>query len=325
MLFSPFWSSVAAISLVVGTGSPIPKLIQEGDSSLLHSVARLTSGLRFSHGAFVCTDSASARFFIIGRDGNLIATSKLEWPKDAEYHISDFDRFKDGSIVSAALPSLDLTVSPFLAFLSPDGKTKNIIRTGAYFPYHVVIASDGTVWTLGYEMVNGTTNDPALDPKAGILRQFSRSGSPMASALPQGDLTNRNDFYRIHSGRFFAVRDRLGWYSAVGGQGKYVEIPTDRIIQNVFPGLPATLPDGRSVGQVDGAAATVAGDVVLTASYADHRGRLVFFFDRLALKWIPIKAPSVGAYPSAPRLLGAEGEDLLFEHGSTASAFRLAR
>lgn len=147
----------------------------------------------------------------------------------------------------------------------------------------------------------------------------------MASALPQSNFADSRALFRIQNAKFFAVRDRLGWYSAVEGRGKYVEIPTDRIKENVFPGLPATMSDGRLIGQVDGAAATVGGDVVLSANYADHKGRLVFLFDRVASGWILLHAPSLGAYPATPRLLGADGDDLLFESGLTANALRLAR
>lgn len=142
-------------------------------------------------------DPLAGRFYTLSRSGDLLAASKLVEPEDAAYHISDFDRFSDGSIVAAALPSPFTEVSPFLAFLSPDGKTKSIVRTGAYFPYHVVIARDGTVWTLGYEMLHANAKDPAVDPNAGILRQFSQTGAAMASALPQKNFRTDRDLARI--------------------------------------------------------------------------------------------------------------------------------
>ena len=242
-------AGITAVTLVALAADSVPRLIKEGDTSNLYPVAHLANGLKFTHGAFICADRLSGRFYTLSRNGDLIASWKVEEPDDAEYHISDFDRFSDGSIVAAALPSPYVEISPFLAFLSPDGKTKRLVRLGAYFPQHVVVAGDGTVWTLGHEMIQGNSKDPALDPNAGILRQFSRSGAPMASALPQGNFTTNRELARISFGKLFAVRDHLGWYSDEGGESRYVEITTDTIALYVFPGLPMSASARMGYGQ----------------------------------------------------------------------------
>jgi hypothetical protein len=220
-------ADITAISMAALAADSVPRVMQEGDANDLYPIAHLADGLKFTHGAFICADLSAGRFFTLSRNGDLVATAKLEFPDDEEYHISDFDLFSDGSIVAAALPSPYTDVSPFLAFLSPDGKTKHIVRTGVYFPYHLVVAGYGTVWTLGHETIQGNAKDPSLDPNAGILRQFSRSGSAMASALPQSNFRASREEARISWGKLFAVGDRLGWYSAVG-RGKPVCGNTDR-------------------------------------------------------------------------------------------------
>src|ERR1700733_12261516 len=137
MVLSRFAAAIIGISLAALAADSPPNVVQDGDAISLYPAAHLTKGLKFSHGAFISTDAAAGRFYTFGRNGDLIASSKLEEPEDAEYRISDFDGFSDGFIVAAALPSPFTEISPFLAFLSPDGKTKNIIRTGRYFPYHL--------------------------------------------------------------------------------------------------------------------------------------------------------------------------------------------
>jgi hypothetical protein len=325
MLLSPFLTCITAISMAALAADSVPKVMQEGDANELYPIAHLADGLKFTHGAFVCADLSSGRFFTLNRNGDLVASPKLEFPEDAEYHISDFDLFSDGSIVAAALPSPFTDVSPFLAFLSPDGKTKHIVRTGVYFPYHVVVASDGTVWTLGHEIIQGNSKDPTLDPNAGILRQFSRSGSAMASALPQSNFRASREEARIVFGKLFAVRDRLGWYSAVGGESRYVEIPTDTIAQHVFPGLPKSASLRFWDGHIDGVAATVGGDVMVSVEGGGRKGRLVFLFDRTTSQWVPLDVPALGGYPFTPRLLGADGDNLVFEYALSAGFFRLVR
>jgi hypothetical protein len=325
MPLSSVLAGVIAISISAFAADSVPRMIQEGESNTLYPIAHLANGLKFTHGAFVCADRLAGRFYTLSRNGDLVASSKLEEPEDAEYHISDFDRFSDGSIVAAALPSPFTDISPFLAFLSPDGKTQRIVRTGAYFPYHVVVAGDGTVWTLGYEMIQGNAKDPTLDPNAGILRQFSRSGSPMASALPQSNFRANGEHARISSGKLFAVRDRLGWYSAVGGESRYLEIPADTLEQHVFPGLPKAASVRLWDGQIEGVAATVGGDVMVSVGNIGRKGRLVFLFDRTTSQWIPLDVPPLGGYPFTLSLLGADGDDLVFESALSAGIFRLVR
>jgi len=323
MPLSPVLAGITAISIAALAADSAPRVIQEGDANDLYPIAHLADGLKFTHGAFVCADLLSGRFYTLSRNGDLVASSKLQFPEDSEYHISDFDLFRDGSIVAAALPSPFTDVSPFLAFLSPDGKTKRIVRTGVYFPYHVVVADDGTVWTLGHEMIQGNSNDPALDPNAGILRQFSRSGSAMASALPQANFRSSREESHILWGKLFALRDRLGWYSAVGGESRYVEIPTDTIEQHVFPGLPKPASARFWDGHIDGVAATEGGDVMVSVGTTGGKARLVYLFDRTTSQWILLDVPPLGGYPFTPRLLGADGDDLVFEYALSAGFFRL--
>jgi hypothetical protein len=315
-------AGITAISMAALAADSVPRVMQEGDANDLYPIAHLADGLKFTHGAFICADLSAGRFFTLSRNGDLVATAKLEFPDDEEYHISDFDLFSDGSIVAAALPSPYTDVSPFLAFLSPDGKTKHIVRTGVYFPYHLVVAGYGTVWTLGHETIQGNAKDPSLDPNAGILRQFSRSGSAMASALPQSNFRASREEARISWGKLFAVGDRLGWYSAVGGESRYVEIPTDTIAQHVFPGLPKPASVRFWDGHIDGVAATAGGDVMVSVEGIGRKSQLVFLFDRTTSQWIPLDVPPLGGYPFTPRLLGADGDDVVFEYALSAGFFR---
>jgi len=147
----------------------------------------------------------------------------------------------------------------------------------------------------------------------------------MASALPQGNFRAPRELARISSGKLFAVRDRLGWYSDVGGESRYVEITTDTIEQHVFPGLPKLASARMWGGQIEGVAATVGGEVMVAVDNGGRKGRLVFLFDRANSQWIPLDVPPIGGYSFTPRLLGADGDDVVFESALSAGFFRLVR
>jgi hypothetical protein len=104
-----------------------------------------------------------------------------------------------------------------------------------------------------------------------------------------------------------------------------VEIPTDAIEQHVFPGLPKLAGDHLWDGQVESVAATVGGEVMVSMENIEHKGRVVFLFDRTSSQWVQLNVPSLGGYPFTPRLLGADGDDLVFEYALSAGFFRLVR
>jgi hypothetical protein len=297
----------------------VPALVLQGGSDHLYPIVAQGHGqIKWSREAFLFSDSPSQDFYTINAEGDVVAKTHFVPPSDARYFVEDFDRWKDGSIIIAMRPEAD-DVSPFLAFISPEGQTKHLIRTAPYYPRMLTIAQDGTLWTLGLEEIHRRIKDPELDPKDGILRQFDRGGTVMASALPQGDFLAKGETWRV-SGKLSAVRDRLAWYSSMGTKSRYVEIPTDKIEQHFFPGAPD---QGRD-GSIDGFAVTDAGDATVTVDGA--KGRRTFIFDRPQQKWVRLSVP---AFPNdfgfEPSVVGSDGDSLVFSNRSSSAVYGLQR
>lgn len=106
-----------------------------------------------------------------------------------------------------------------------------------------------------------------------------------------------------------AKRDRLAWYSALQGPGKYVEIPLDTMKPHVYPGLPESSPP-RSVQD---------------SSSPDPGQRLrTYAFDRAASKRVPIEVPVIGGHGNVV-LIGSDGDDLVFNgRGYSVQFFSVA-
>ncbi len=314
--------AVPHIAVAAADDAPqVATLILHGGTDRLYPVVAQGSGtVKWSHGAFIF--NSGPYFFTMNTEGDLIAKARLDMPDDAHYFIEDYDRRGDGTIVVAAVPDFD-DVSPFLAWIAPDGKTERLKRTAPYHPRELTFAQDGTVWTLGYEMIDRQLKDPRLDPKAGVLRQFDRGGKTIAVALPQEDFLKTKEIGRLEFGRLVAVRGRLGWYSSVGGDSRYVEIPTDKIEMHVFPGVPRELSGNkRWDGDLEGLAVTDSGNVAV--SIGAVRSRRTFVFDRTSKKWMKLAVPAMGnVIGYDPWLVGSDGDRLVFSEGVQAGFFDL--
>ncbi len=214
---------------------PFATLLAKQSTERLYPIVAPGSGIvRWRHGAFLFNSGPD--FFTINIEGDLTSRVHFDIPDDAHYNIHDYDRKSDGTIKAAAIPDFS-DVSPFLVWIAPDGKTERLVRTAPYYPQALTFVQDGTVWTLGYEMIDRQLKDPRLDPKASVLRQFDRSGKIIASALPQEDFMKSKEIARLSFGKLTAVREHLAWYSSIAGNARYVEIPTDKIEMHVFPGV----------------------------------------------------------------------------------------
>ena len=318
--------SVLALLRGAEDNAPFATLVAQESIDRLYPIMAQGSGVvRWRNGAFVFY--TGSHFFTINTEGDLTADVRLDMPDDARYNIVDYDRKSDGTIVAAAIPDANFSdVSPFLVWIAPDGKTERLVRTAPYYPHSLTFAQDGTVWTLGYEMINGRLKDPSLDPKDGVLRQFDRGGKIMASALPQEEFLKPEWLGRVASGKLAAVREHLAWYSCVRGKSRYVEIPTDKIEMHVFPGVSRELANtGKWDGDVDGFTVTDTGDAVVSIS--GPRSRQTFIFDRAGTKWMKLAVAPMGvsARTFDPNLVGSDGNRLVFSAGVNARFDELTR
>lgn len=329
MTFTRFSLMVSALLALawatVGAGPTGPQIVRQGGTDNLDGVADLTHGvMKWSHGAFLYKDTGTTppSFYTLGRDGQLIATATQSIPGAGRYVTTGYDRRRDGSIVSAGQAYFPVGQSvPFLTWLSGDGRTARIVRTAPYYPYLLSIAPDGTVWTIGLEMINGDTEAQGVNREAGVLRHFDSSGKLINSAFPQSQFHPRLGQDRLLSGFLVAAQDRLGWYAPREGAGKYVEVSTGTMEVREYPGPPQGLSNG---GPAVGFALTDSGVASVSIQDKSPGLRTAYYLDRAASKWVPITVPSLGGYRFAPHLMGSDGETLVFQYAHSAAFFKLS-
>jgi len=320
LLKRPVVGLFALASLAFSADAASFKLIRQGGTDALDAAASATHGhIKWSHGAFLYVDYIAGippYFLTLDREGKLISSATLSMPA----LVRDFDRAADGSIVLAGVTSSSYgEQKPFLAWIAADGKTERNIPMSPYYPSAISLAPDGTLWTLGFEMINHDTHAPELNPDAGVMRHYDRGGTLINWYLPQGSMA-KDDFGLIQEGRLVATGDRLGWYASIGRVSKYVEISLDTMKERAYAGLPPSL-SGVLGGYIEGLALTDAGDVTVCVPQRNPYAPSSYRFDRTAAKWTPLPVPSLGGYRYAPRLLGSDGEDLVFQYDQSAAFF----
>lgn len=215
--------------LMTAAESVGPTLIQS-KSIVLDSLTDQTRGsMKWSHGAFLFQNVSGGgppTFYALDRQGQLVSEVTANIPDSANVSGGTCDRREDNSIVFIGQAwSAYGQPAPFIGMISADGRTERIIRTAPYWPYSLTIAPDGTFWTLGYEMVDHNTSAPGLDPNAGVLRHFDRSGQLLGATGPQSQFVKLYTTRGLGSGKIAATNDRVGWYAPrPGADGQYVEI-----------------------------------------------------------------------------------------------------
>jgi hypothetical protein len=301
-----------------------PRLVrQAGFEDLSPTVDQVHGELKWSHGGFLYMDAIGGlapSFQTLDREGKLLSKTVVSVPQAGEYWPCDFDRGTDGTIVFVGgTYSASGQAAPFIAWISPSGQTEQVVRTFPYYANHVSIAPDGSVWTIGLEMINHHTSDPALNPSSGVLRHFNRQGKLTASVWPQADFTAASDAGRLTEGKLIATSDRVGWYSSVFRVDKYLELSIPSMTQQAYPGLPRDL-SGKIVDQF---ALTEAGGATVMVQDRSPGHRTTYQLDRATSQWIQLQVPALGGYPYAPHLLGSDGESLVFQLGQSVGFFKV--
>jgi hypothetical protein len=186
----------------------------------------------------------------------------------------------------------------------------------------ISVAPDGTVWTIGCEMIDHKSDAPGLDPNAGVLRHFDQAGKLIGSTDPQSRYVAPHQTVRLQSGYLVAKSDRIGWYSPRWGKaGRYVEISLPSMKESVYPGLPP-LPTGSMIA---GFALTNAGTASLSVYDRNSPRRwTTYAFDRATSKWIPAQVPAVGGSVD-PGLVGSDGDQLVLQRGHEAAFVSVSR
>ena len=307
--------------LIAVPGDSKPQLLLQGDLVNVDSIADLSHGfLKWSHGALLYVDARShsaPSFYTLDREGRLISSTTLNIPDATLISTGDFDRAPDGTIIfTGESYSSDGRGTPFIAWISPTGQTERVIRTDPYHPYTVAVALDGTVWTMGCEMINHDVRAPGLNPDASVLRHFDQQGRLIGSGGPQSQFKTQTQISRLVHGYLAATRDRVGWYSLIDGPGRYVEISTSTMQTTIYPGFAPV-----SGGRVTSLALTDAGQAYIESWDPVSHTRITYRLNRGTSQWVPVQAPPFAEARFGPSLMGNDGEQLVFYNAHKAGFF----
>ena len=142
-------------------------------------------------------------------DGNFVYQKSIEVPHGSQPVVHDLDFNIDGTAVVAATALGDQSANlAGLLFLDRTGQQTGFSSTGRYFPGHLAIAPDGSIWTLGWQ----NAREDYM-----IVRQFSSDGKESKAFLPRSSFP-------------------AGLQPGSGGAGPQIAVTSDRVDVVVFSG-----------------------------------------------------------------------------------------
>jgi hypothetical protein len=171
--------------------------------------------------ALLAVDDAHSQtplFRVFGRDGVQIGTTALTIPGADLINVYSRNFWRDCNglvAVAGSAYSPDSKAGSFLALLSGTGQAQTIVRTSPLAILAVAIASDGTIWAAGRELVNGKEGNPDHL----IINRFDKTGKLMGSAIPRSSLPG--GLHPATESYLISAADRVGWYSPRAQQ--YIE------------------------------------------------------------------------------------------------------
>lgn len=299
------------------------RLLRIGGTENINAIdEQLHRGMKWSHGAYLVMDKIAGQppaFYSLDRSGIWTNTAHFQNSELTQFGVFSYDRESDGTIVFSGETWIAPGVaSPFLAWTSADGHTQRMVRTEPYFPYEVSVAPDGTIWTLGFEMVNLNPKDPAVNKEAHVLRHFDRAGNLIGSAFPQSQF-DRYQRTRLDQGLLAASRDRLGWYGPrEQPEATYTEISLDTMTMKEYSGSAGNASKRHFA---EGLALTEGGIASICIDDGSANVRTNYVLDRTSSKWLPVSVPRMGGFKFTPVLIGSDGDSLVFKYGRESGFF----
>jgi hypothetical protein len=284
---------------------------------------------KWSHGALLTVqyhDTISPLIWVLDSLGSHVVPftiSGARW-----MHVYDWDCGLNGTLgISGSVADSDGRAATFVAWISADGSSSQVIRTSSYRPAMVAVAPDGTLWTVGAEFATNPSGgvSPTLVANAGVIRHFDRSGKTLAAFVPQSTIQKSVSLAQSRN-TLRVSQDRIAWYSE---EGRYVEIS---LAGSLLTDIPLALPSGQSMNTNTGFALTDAGDAFLSAQPPTLRngGRpaeplQIYILDRSARVWKPVLQPSSGAAAQSAfgYIYGVDGNKLVVRGANLIKFFTI--
>lgn len=242
-------------------------------------------------------------------DGRQLLVATVQIPESSELLVFDAAAKVDGGLVACGwAKDSDGRVGGFLYFIRPDRTEPRIVRTAPYVPAKVVIASDNSLWTVGYD-----ANPYAVrDKNTTVIRHFDASGRLLEGFLKQASLQDRG-IEMPGTGEDSLALSSSGVAAWCGAHAQtYVEVTGGQVHE--YPGVP--LGDHEFV---DGLAILQSGETI--ASVTNHYpGVRLYSLNRSTGSWRQVLG---SADVDVLRFLGQSGERLVLQSKSRVD-FRFA-
>ncbi len=272
---------------LVANWSTAAPAIEPSDPSKWHNGRLISYGL----GA-----SAKAPFTISGTD-DVKDVHYTFWLEEAgRIDILGFDYSKHGEIVFCGeYESGENPYNRFIAVKPAGQKPATVVPTHLYSAKQIAVAPDGTIWTIGVEVLDDDGLE--VNNKANIIRQFDRSGRPLASTLRYEECP------MLFSPLMSVTTNTVAVCSPGFGNGHYLEIATgDLKVRKFWPGAKQRVITGFTLLE--------SHQAFLTTEDKPYTHLL----DRRAGKWVAVELKLADQQERA-KLKGNEGGVLVFLAG----------
>jgi len=221
--------------------------------------------------------------------------------------VRSWARGADGSVaVCGTSFDRDGRSAPFIAMISADGASQHIIRTEPFYPHLVTVAADGSLWAVGRNL-NSHRGEEGVDPNAGVLRHFDRSGRPLGAYLLRSTFKNPVELNELN-GILRPLQDGVAWIHYLSnGDGSYTEVSSRGEVTS-YP-IPSMRKDQSDEIIIRGMAVTPANDVFASMYLGGKiESGSIFWLDREKRRWLPVTQPAgiAGAI-----VFGANGSGLV--------------
>jgi len=248
-----------------------------------------------------------------GKEGRAVFSTSFSVPESSSTWIWSYARGKDGMLaLCGSAWAADGRGAPFLAWVSPDGVNAQIAQVGLYNPKNIVVAPDGTFWTVGREIIDGKESPPGVDRNGYVIRHFDREGKPLKGYIPRSEIMDPIRFALTRS-YLVSSQDRVGWYSYGDSEvGEYIEVTyTGAVTRYPLPEFYRNNPRAH----ITGVAMTETGQVfvVLAPAQSPPRPSYLYTLDRGARQWRVVSTPPSLNTGKPIGLHGADGIDLVFQ------------
>jgi len=287
-------------------------------------------GLRWEKGYLITYDELPGgspekpTVVLYDRSGQ-VTREAIVWFKDARtVSISDATVSKAGElVVSGGTENEAGVIANFIASIGSDGRVSRVVRTTPFLPLHLCDPGDGTVWSYGVDRdAQGRRVEDSL-----MLRHYSLRDGQLTAMLDRSKLNSSG--WSLVDGVYPGAISLRCTSTKVAllnvGSSEYgeVDIPTNTLrIRKLNP-----LPSPKEM-RVTGFALTESGDVFVSlhdrTSQPVRSGIFKLTFDGTDVgSWIPVEN-TVGPYlhgGPVERLLGADGDDLVYTRDLTGAAF----